>query len=56
MMPGFPLKFSEQPEVLTLQAPLLGEHNAQVLEGVLGYSTAQVDTLRSGGVLIAGDR
>ncbi|MGC2153608.1 MAG: CoA transferase, partial [Terriglobales bacterium] len=26
-VPGFPLRFSEFPEPLTLEAPLLGEHN-----------------------------
>ena len=56
MMPGFPLKFSEQPELLELVAPTLGEHNSQVLRETLGYSDARIAELANAGVLVEGDR
>ena len=56
VMPGFPLKFSEQPEVPVLTAPLLGQHNVPVLGELLGYSTTQIEELQRAGVLIQGDR
>lgn len=56
VMPGFPLKFSEQPEVPTLVAPLLGEHNSQVLGDVLGYPPARLAALAAAGVTHQGDR
>lgn len=53
-IPGFPLRFSAQPELPDLQAPLLGEHNATVLERVLGYDAARIGQLRDAGVLVTG--
>lgn len=50
-IPGFPLKYSEFPELLELRAPLLGEHNAEVLSGRLGYTAQQVATLCEQGIL-----
>jgi crotonobetainyl-CoA:carnitine CoA-transferase CaiB-like acyl-CoA transferase len=35
-VPGFPLRFSAFPNELTLEAPFLGEHNAEVLQSYLG--------------------
>ena len=55
-IPGFPLRFSEQPELPTLQAPLLGEHNAAVLSGLLGYDAAQLEALVAAGVIASADR
>jgi len=55
-IPGFPLKFSEFPDLLELQAPLLGEHGADVLTEQLGYSEAQIADLRAKGVLISEHR
>jgi crotonobetainyl-CoA:carnitine CoA-transferase CaiB-like acyl-CoA transferase len=55
-VPGFPLRFSEFPTELTLEAPFLGENNGEVLEKHLGYSTAQVGELEAAGVLRRGDR
>ncbi len=37
-IPGSAYRFSEFPEDLPLEAPLLGEHNAEVLREYLGYS------------------
>ncbi len=56
VIPGFPLRFSEQPEFPELTAPLLGEHNQRVLEEVLGYSGDKIAALATSGVLIKGDR
>jgi crotonobetainyl-CoA:carnitine CoA-transferase CaiB-like acyl-CoA transferase len=50
-IPGFPLKYSAFPELPDLRAPLLGEHNAEVLSECLGYSAEQVETLREQGIL-----
>ncbi|MGE3773496.1 MAG: CaiB/BaiF CoA transferase family protein, partial [Gammaproteobacteria bacterium] len=55
-IPGFPLRFSAQPERLDLVAPLLGEHNAQVLSQVLGYDEARIAALKAAGVLASGER
>ncbi len=56
MIPGFPLRFSEQPELPELTAPLLGQHNERVLREVAGYSAQQVQSLAASGVLLQGDR
>jgi len=50
-IPGFPLRFSSFPERLELQAPLLGEHNKQILSSYLGYSPDQIASLEREGVL-----
>jgi crotonobetainyl-CoA:carnitine CoA-transferase CaiB-like acyl-CoA transferase len=50
-IPGFPLRFSEFPEELEFDAPMLGEHNATVLERYLGLSATRVAELESAGIL-----
>jgi crotonobetainyl-CoA:carnitine CoA-transferase CaiB-like acyl-CoA transferase len=50
-IPGFPLRFSDYPEELELDAPMLGEHNASILEEYLGYAPARVIELDKSGVL-----
>jgi len=55
-IPGFPLKFSAYPDLPDIQAPLLGEHGAQVLKDVLEYSDAQIAKLKEGGVLFSENR
>jgi crotonobetainyl-CoA:carnitine CoA-transferase CaiB-like acyl-CoA transferase len=52
-IPGFPLKYSAFPEMLDLRAPLLGEHNTEVLREYLGYTPEQVADLREKGILFA---
>jgi CoA:oxalate CoA-transferase len=48
---NFPLKFSEtQPELKT-PAPLLGEHNKEVLSELLGYSDEKIMNLMKKGVI-----
>lgn len=55
-IPGFPLKFSAFPDLPDIQAPLLGEHNVQVLKEHLGYTETQIAGLREQGVLFAENR
>jgi crotonobetainyl-CoA:carnitine CoA-transferase CaiB-like acyl-CoA transferase len=50
-IPGFPLRFSEFPDLLPLEAPYLGEHNAEILERYLGYDADLVLALEREGVL-----
>ncbi len=55
-IPGFPLRFSAQPDLPDLTAPLLGEHNGTVLAEMLGYDEAQIAALEAKGVLMRSDR
>jgi crotonobetainyl-CoA:carnitine CoA-transferase CaiB-like acyl-CoA transferase len=55
-IPGFPFKFSAYPDLPELQAPLLGQHGAQVLSEVLGYSDARIAQLRQDGILFSEHR
>ncbi len=55
-IPGFPLKYSEFPQLLDIQAPLLGQHSADVLREQLSYTDEQIAALRDAGVLYAEDR
>ena len=52
-IPGFPLKFSDQPEILDLKAPTLGEHNREILSGFLDYGEEAVDKMEETGVLFS---
>jgi CoA:oxalate CoA-transferase len=57
MIPGFPLKFSADPELPEgIEAPLLGQHGEQVLREVLGYSESELHRLRESGVLYSDNR
>ncbi|MFQ6052855.1 MAG: CaiB/BaiF CoA transferase family protein [Candidatus Bathyarchaeia archaeon] len=49
--PGFPVKLSRKPATIRMPAPLLGQHNEEVLTQLLGYSEEQVDELRKEGVI-----
>jgi CoA:oxalate CoA-transferase len=55
-VPGFPLRFSAFPGELQLPAPILGEHNAEVLRDCLGYSPQQIERLEADGILLRGER
>ena len=48
---NFPVKFSETPINVESYAPLLGEHNEQVLVDYLGYTPEKVDELLKKGVI-----
>ncbi len=52
-LPGFPLRFSEQAEYAPGAVPNLGEHNAEILRGVLGYDKARIEALTDDGVLLS---
>jgi formyl-CoA transferase len=49
-MPTFPVRFDGAPAPVT-PAPLLGEHNTEVLAEWLGMSSADLQSLRDGGVV-----
>ena len=55
-IPGFPFKYSAFPELPDIQAPLLGEHNAEVLRDQLGYTAERVAELQEKGIVFAGTR
>ncbi len=50
-VPGFALRFSDFPQRLELEAPTLGEHNAEVLTKYLNYPESRVRELEKMGVL-----
>ncbi len=50
-IPGMPLRFSNHPDLLPLEAPLLGEQNHEILGEWLSYSDAQINALEEEGVL-----
>lgn len=52
-MPGMPLRFSEYPNDIDMEAPYLGEHNHDVLRDLLGYGDDQINALEQQQVLIA---
>jgi crotonobetainyl-CoA:carnitine CoA-transferase CaiB-like acyl-CoA transferase len=54
-IPASPLKFSQFPEPLELQASFLGEHNVEILTERLGYTREDVAKLQSAGVLTSKD-
>lgn len=56
LMPGNPFRFSAQQGQVDLVAPLLGQHNREVLTRVLGYDDATIDALERGGVLHSSPR
>ena len=50
-IPGFPFKFSAQPELPALMCAELGEHNEEVLTARLGLSPERLAELHASGVL-----
>ena len=48
---GLPYRFSNASWSMTRGAPCLGEHNEQVIGGLLGHSAEELDELREAGVL-----
>jgi len=50
-MVGAPVRLSETPGSVRTPAPLLGEHTETVLRDLLGLDTAEIETLRAGGVI-----
>ena len=54
-IPGMPLRFSKFPDDLPLEAPTLGQHNAEVLRDWLGMNEQEIASLESANVLQAGE-
>ena len=52
---GNPIKLSDSPCDVKY-APLLGEHNDEVLTKVLGYSAKQVAEIKASGAMSAADK
>jgi len=50
VMPGFPIKMSAS-SVPVLPAPLLGEHNQEIYEELLGISPEELERLRKAGAI-----
>ena len=48
---GFPVRMADVAEWPKRPAPCLGEHNAQVLKSVLGFSDREIDQLEADGVI-----
>jgi crotonobetainyl-CoA:carnitine CoA-transferase CaiB-like acyl-CoA transferase len=48
---GMPIKFSGSYAGFDAPAPGAGEHNQEVYSGLLGYSAAKIDSLKSRGVI-----
>jgi benzylsuccinate CoA-transferase BbsF subunit len=48
---GIPWRMSGTPCYVRSAAPTLGQHTTEVLTGLLGYSTAEVDAMRAKGAL-----
>jgi len=46
ILPDFPVKLSKTPGKLTKRAPMLGEHNDEILTTLLGYSKEEIEQLR----------
>ena len=51
-VPGLPLRFSASPGVPEMEAPLLGQHNAEVLKEFLNCSDERLAHLKEQGVLV----
>ena len=50
-MPGIAIKLSETPGAIKRSAPLLGEHNKELLKEFFDYSEAEVEKMIEEGVL-----
>jgi CoA:oxalate CoA-transferase len=55
-IPGFPLAFDGDRPAADAPAPLLGQHNHEVLRDVLGYDDARISGLEDAGVLASKPR
>lgn len=50
-MPGVAVKLSETPGMIETAAPLLGEHNEEILKAYLNMSDEDIDSLKERGVI-----
>ena len=51
VVPGSPLRFHGAPPPPTVPSPRLGQHNAEIYGGWLGLTTAEIASLKDGGVI-----
>jgi crotonobetainyl-CoA:carnitine CoA-transferase CaiB-like acyl-CoA transferase len=51
-VPQHPVKYSKTPATIRMLAPVLGEHNDEVLKDLLGYSKEKLDELRAAGIIV----
>ena len=51
-VPGFPIRFDGRPVEPELTTPDLGQHNAEVLGGLLGWSDERIEAARADGLLV----
>jgi len=51
LVPGNPVKLVGAPDAADFRMPWLGEHTDEVLEGELGLTAAEIDSLRSAQVI-----
>ncbi len=51
-VPQHPVKYSKTPATINMPAPILGEHNDEVLKELLGYSKEKCDELRAAGIIV----
>ncbi|MGE0597967.1 MAG: CaiB/BaiF CoA transferase family protein [Dehalococcoidia bacterium] len=51
LFPGLPFQMSKTPAAYNLPAPGLGEHNREILQGMLGLTDEGLDTLTERGVI-----
>lgn len=50
-VPNFPIKLSETPGEIVSAAPLLGQHNREILTGILAYTDDMVSELERTGII-----
>jgi crotonobetainyl-CoA:carnitine CoA-transferase CaiB-like acyl-CoA transferase len=50
-IPAFPIRFSEFPVDTSQEAPMLGEHNEEILKKHLAYSADRIASLTAAGIL-----
>lgn len=50
-LPGIPIKLSKTPGKIKSPAPILGQHNEEVLRGYLGMDQEDVKALKEEGVI-----
>jgi crotonobetainyl-CoA:carnitine CoA-transferase CaiB-like acyl-CoA transferase len=55
-LPGFPLRFSDFPRHLELQAPTLGQHNYEILGDLLGFPSERIADLEDRSILHSAPR
>ncbi len=55
LVPGMPLKFSDFPETLNLEAAYLGQHNKAIIEDLLDYGTEDYDMFCEKSILFSNE-